>query len=219
MKPALSCASKYGMDTLLEGYGVTEASPVVAANQIEANHPGTVGRLMAGMEARLEPVEGIPNARACSMCSGPNVMLGYIRPDAPGKIVPPEDGWYDTGDVVSSTKTASSPSVAGSSVSPRSAARPSRWRSSKTSPPRCGPTMHHAAVAMPDGRKGEQIVLVTDAKEAQPCGPDRLGPEPRRSGNQRPAPGAGGRDSIPLLATGKTDYVSVQKMAATETAG
>ena len=74
---------KYGMD-ILEGYGVTEASPVVAANQIEANHPGTVGRLMAGMEARLEPVEGIPNAGRLFV-KGPNVMLGYIRPDAPGR--------------------------------------------------------------------------------------------------------------------------------------
>ncbi len=45
-----------------EGYGVTEASPVIAANQAEANHPGTVGRMMAGMEAMLEPVEGIPGA-------------------------------------------------------------------------------------------------------------------------------------------------------------
>ena len=74
--------------TLLEGYGVTEAAPVVAANQIEANHPGTVGRLMAGMEARLKPVEGIPGAGELYV-KGPNVMLGYIRPDAPGKIVPP----------------------------------------------------------------------------------------------------------------------------------
>ena len=79
---------KYDMD-ILEGYGVTEASPVVAANQIEANRPGTVGRLMAGMEARLEPVEGIADAGDCCRCSGPNVMLGYIKPDAPGVIVPP----------------------------------------------------------------------------------------------------------------------------------
>ena len=96
---ALSCA-RISTSTLLEGYGVTEASPVVAANQIEANHPGTVGRLMAGMEARLEPVEGIPGAGELHV-KGPNVMLGYIKPDAPGKIVPPPDGWYNTGDVVS----------------------------------------------------------------------------------------------------------------------
>ena len=85
--------------TLLEGYGVTEAAPVVAANQIEANRPGTVGRLMAGMEARLEPVEGIPGAGQL-LVRGPNVMLGYIKPEAPGKIVPPPGGWYNTGDVV-----------------------------------------------------------------------------------------------------------------------
>src|SRR6202012_2351472 len=89
---------KHGME-ILEGYGVTEASPVVAANQIEANRPGTVGRLMAGMEGRREPVEGIANAGLLYV-RGPNVMLGYIKADAPGKIVPPEQGWYDTGDVV-----------------------------------------------------------------------------------------------------------------------
>ncbi|MES2472450.1 MAG: AMP-binding protein, partial [Pseudomonadota bacterium] len=86
--------------TLLEGYGVTETSPVAAANQIDANHPGTVGRLMPGMEPRLEPVEGIPGAGRLFL-RGPNIMLGYIKPDAPGKIVPLEDGWHDTGDVVS----------------------------------------------------------------------------------------------------------------------
>jgi len=90
--------------TLLEGYGVTEASPVVAANQPEANHPGTVGRMLPGMEARLEPVEGIAGAGKLQL-RGPNIMLGYMRPDAPGKIIAPADGWYDTGDVVSIEET------------------------------------------------------------------------------------------------------------------
>ena len=90
---------KYAIE-LLEGYGVTEASPVIAANRPHANRPGTVGTLMAGMEARLEPVEGIPNAGRLFV-KGPNVMLGYIKPDKPGKIHPPEGGWHDTGDVVS----------------------------------------------------------------------------------------------------------------------
>ena len=91
--------NKYAIE-LLEGYGVTETAPVVAANQIGANRPGTVGRLMQGMEARLEPVEGIPNAGRLFV-RGPNVMLGYIRADEPGVIHPPKDGWHDTGDVVS----------------------------------------------------------------------------------------------------------------------
>ena len=90
---------KYAIE-LLEGYGVTEAAPVISANQPGANRSGTVGHLMADMEARLDPVEGIPNAGRLFV-KGPNVMLGYIKPDAPGVIQPPEGGWHDTGDVVS----------------------------------------------------------------------------------------------------------------------
>ena len=67
---------KYAIE-LLEGYGVTEASPVIAANQPGANRPGTVGKLMPGMTQRLEPVEGIPNAGRLFV-KGPNVMLGYM---------------------------------------------------------------------------------------------------------------------------------------------
>src|SRR5438105_6055450 len=44
---------------LLEGYGVTEASPVISANQPGANRPGTVGHVVQGLEPRIEPVEGI----------------------------------------------------------------------------------------------------------------------------------------------------------------
>jgi len=201
---------KYGME-ILEGYGVTEASPVVAANQIEANHPGTVGLLMPGMEARLDPVEGIPNAGLLKV-RGPNVMLGYIRADAPGHIVPPEDGWYDTGDVASIEddgfiairgRVKRFAKVGGETVSLAVVENiaAALW-----------PDNHHAVVAVPDATKGEQIVLVTDVTEArrldlvawaQNHGVSELA-VPRRVITVA---------ELPVLGTGKTDYVSVQKLA------
>ena len=90
-------------------------------------------------------------------------MLGYIKPDAPGMIVPPQDGWYNTGDVVAHRRRRlhRHPRPA-SSASPRSAARPCRWRWWRYCAAALWPDNRHAAVAVPDGRKGEQIVLVTD---------------------------------------------------------
>jgi acyl-[acyl-carrier-protein]-phospholipid O-acyltransferase/long-chain-fatty-acid--[acyl-carrier-protein] ligase len=197
--------------TLLEGYGVTEAAPVVAANQIEANHPGTVGRMMAGMQARLEPVEGIAGAGRLQV-RGPNVMLGYIRPDAPGEIVAPADGWYDTGDIVSIDdegfiairgRLKRFAKIGGEAVSLAVVENiaTALW-----------PENAHAAVAVPDGRKGEQIVLVTDAKEARRV--DMVGWAQNHGVTELALPRRVVLvEVIPLLATGKTDYVSVQKLA------
>ena len=206
---------KYGI-ALLEGYGVTEASPVVAANQIEANHPGTVGRLMAGMQARLEPVEGIPGAGQLYV-RGPNIMLGYIKPDAPGKIIPPEDGWYNTGDVVSIDEEGfiairgrlkRFAKIGGETVSLAVVENiaAALW-----------PDNSHAAVAVPDGRKGEQIVLVTDAQDASRV--DLIGWAQNHGVSELTLPRRIQlAKSIPLLATGKTDYVSVQKLAEAQEA-
>ncbi|HEU0095403.1 MAG TPA: AMP-binding protein, partial [Rhizomicrobium sp.] len=200
---------------LLEGYGVTEAAPVVAANQIEANHPGTVGRLMPGVEARLEPVEGIPGAGELYV-RGPNIMLGYIRPDAPGVIVPPEGGWYNTGDVVAIDEDGfiairgrlkRFAKIGGETVSLAVVENiaSALW-----------PENAHAAVAVPDGRKGEQVVLVTDAKDADRI--ELVGWARNHGVSELTVP----RrvlvvESIPLLATGKTDYVTVQKLVQAET--
>ena len=204
---------KYGME-ILEGYGVTEASPVIAANQIEANHPGTVGRLMASMQARLEPVEGIANA-GLLWVKGPNVMLGYIRPDAPGQIVPPPHGWYDTGDVASidedgfiairgSMKRFAK--IGGETVSLAVVENiaAALW-----------PDNHHAAVAVKDKSKGGQIVLATDAEGARRL--DLVAWAQNHGVSELAVP----RrilvvESLPVLGTGKTDYVSVQKLAAAE---
>jgi acyl-[acyl-carrier-protein]-phospholipid O-acyltransferase/long-chain-fatty-acid--[acyl-carrier-protein] ligase len=169
---------------------------------------------MAGMEARLEPVEGISGAGQLAV-KGPNVMLGYLTPEAPGVISPPEGGWYNTGDVVSIDadgfiairgRLKRFAKIGGETVSlgvvENIAA--ALW-----------PDNAHAAIALPDGHKGEQIVLVTDAPEAgrmemlawaQNHGVSELA-VPRRL---VPV------DAIPVLGTGKTDYVAIGKMVPPE---
>jgi acyl-[acyl-carrier-protein]-phospholipid O-acyltransferase/long-chain-fatty-acid--[acyl-carrier-protein] ligase len=201
---------KYSIE-LLEGYGVTEASPVIAANQPEANRPGTVGKLMKGMISRLEPVEGIPNAGRLFV-KGPNVMLGYIRSDQPGVVQPPDGGWHDTGDIVSiddegfiaiKGRMKRFAKIGGETVSLAvvESIASALW-----------PDFSHAAIAVPDGRKGEQIVLVTTNKDANRH--DLVG----WAHNHGVAEIAVPRrilavEDIPVLGTGKTDYVQVEKTA------
>ena len=197
---------------LLEGYGVTETSPVIAANQIEDNRFGTVGRLMPGMQARLAPVEGIPGAGSLQV-KGSNIMLGYIKSDAPGVIVPVAEGWHDTGDVVAidadgfiaiKGRLKRFAKIGGETVSLAVVENiaSALW-----------PGHDHAAVALPDGRKGEQIVLVTDAGAG-----DRAEMVAWARNNGVPELAVPRRvvtvKEIPKLATGKTDYVSVEKLAA-----
>jgi acyl-[acyl-carrier-protein]-phospholipid O-acyltransferase/long-chain-fatty-acid--[acyl-carrier-protein] ligase len=201
---------KYSIE-LLEGYGVTEASPVVAANQLGANRYGTVGRLMKGMEYRLDPVEGIANAGRL-VVRGPNVMLGYIRPDTPGVIDPPKDGWYDTGDVVSVDdegfitirgRLKRFAKIGGEAVSLAvvESCASALW-----------PDHSHAAIALPDERKGEQIVLVTDCPNAERM--DLAGWASNHGVSELAVPRRILKaQAIPVLGTGKTDYVQVQKIA------
>jgi acyl-[acyl-carrier-protein]-phospholipid O-acyltransferase/long-chain-fatty-acid--[acyl-carrier-protein] ligase len=163
------------------------------------------------MQARLDPVEGIPNA-GLLVVKGPNVMLGYIRPEAPGKIVPPEDGWHDTGDVVSIDEEGfiairgrlkRFAKIGGEAVSLAVVENiaAALW-----------PDNAHAAIAIPDGRKGEQIVLVTDARDARRV--DLIGWAQNHGVSELAVPRQVLTvDAIPVLAAGKTDYVTVEKLA------
>lgn len=199
---------KYNIE-LLEGYGVTEASPVIAANQPGANRPGTVGRLLQGIESRIEPVEGIAHAGRL-LVRGPNVMLGYINSDRPGTILSLPGGWHDTGDVVSidsegfisiRDRLKRFAKIGGETVSLSvvESCASAMW-----------PDHNHAAIAIPDGRKGEQIVLVTTCPDAERTafsgwvhnhGVQELA-IPRRVIQV---------ENIPVLGTGKTDYGKVMK--------
>jgi acyl-[acyl-carrier-protein]-phospholipid O-acyltransferase/long-chain-fatty-acid--[acyl-carrier-protein] ligase len=95
---ALAWSQKYGV-RILEGYGATECAPCVSVNTPLEPRYGSVGRLMPGMECKLEPVEGVAEGGRLFV-RGPNVMKGYLNVDA-NKTFLALGGWYDTGDIVS----------------------------------------------------------------------------------------------------------------------
>ncbi|MCH2457590.1 MAG: AMP-binding protein, partial [Henriciella sp.] len=195
---------------ILEGYGATEASPVVAANSVEMNKPGTVGRLMADMEYELLPVEGIEDGGRLRI-RGPNIMQGYMRADNPGVLEPLDEGWHDTGDIVAIDKDRCI----------RIQGRVKRFAKiggemvSLAVVENCAsaiwPDDMHAAGAIPDPRKGEQVVLLTTSGEAnrseilawsQSHGVSELS-VPRKVYHV---------DDIPVLGTGKIDYGAVNQL-------
>ncbi len=209
-------ADKFGL-RILEGYGATECAPVIATNTPMHYRPGTVGRFLPGLNWKLEPVPGIAEGGRL-LVQGPNVMSGYLKVDEPGLLQPPEGGWYDTGDIVSVDaegyvtirgRAKRFAKVAGEMVSLTAVeqAAGELW-----------PGAAVAAVAVPDAKKGEQVVLVTDRPDA---GREALLAHARARGQAeilvpRTVLVVG---QVPLLGTGKTDYGAVARLVAGQEEG
>jgi len=193
---------KFGI-RLLEGYGSTEAS-VIAANTALNFNTETMGRLLPGVSSRIDPVPGIKEGGRCYI-KGTNVMLGYIKADNPGVIQPPEDGWYDTGDIVHvddygfmtiKGRARRFAKIGGEMVS---------LTALEEETERLWPGIRHAILAVQDERKGEQLLIVTEKQDADR---DELFTYMKGRGYAEfsipkkifPVP------AIPLLGSGKTNY-------------
>jgi acyl-[acyl-carrier-protein]-phospholipid O-acyltransferase/long-chain-fatty-acid--[acyl-carrier-protein] ligase len=95
---AQTWSQQYGV-RILEGYGATECAPALCVTTPLAPRHGSVGRLLPGIEHRLEPVEGVTDGGRLFV-RGPNVMKGYLNAEADEQFRA-LGGWYDTGDIVS----------------------------------------------------------------------------------------------------------------------
>jgi acyl-[acyl-carrier-protein]-phospholipid O-acyltransferase/long-chain-fatty-acid--[acyl-carrier-protein] ligase len=206
---------KFGI-RILEGYGVTECAPVIAVNVPMACRIGTVGQLVPCMEYSLEPITGIEKGGALHV-KGPNVMKGYLLYDKPGVLQPPNSigaGWYATGDIVEVDaddflhirgRVKRFAKIAGEMISLEVVERIAA---------QAAPGLMHAASSRPDSAKGEAIVLfTTDAslrREGLSAAAKILqAPELAVPRDIRVV------DEIPLLGTGKTDYLRLKEWAAT----
>ncbi len=196
---------------ILEGYGVTETAPVLAMNTPMANRPGTVGRLSPLMDYKLEPVPGIEEGGRLSV-RGPNVMLGYLRAENPGVLEPLPDGWHDTGDIVAidaagyitiKGRAKRFAKIAGEmvSLSTVESMAATLW-----------PQAMSVAVSLPDARKGERIMLLTTQRDATR---DAMQKQAKAVGATELSVPADIRvvEKIPLLGSGKTDYVGATALA------
>jgi acyl-[acyl-carrier-protein]-phospholipid O-acyltransferase/long-chain-fatty-acid--[acyl-carrier-protein] ligase len=204
---------KFGL-RIMEGYGATECGPAMALNTPLSYRKGTVGRFLPGLEYRLLPVPGIDRGGALHVRS-PNLMRGHYLYEAPGVLQPLKSelgpGWYTTGDVVEVDedgyvtilgRVKRFAKIAGEMISLEVVERIATLAS---------PGQRHAATVEHVAAGGESTVLfttdpaldrITLVKAAREIGAPELAVAKRIV---RLA-------ELPILGSGKTDYVSLKAM-------
>ena len=154
---------KFGV-RIFEGYGTTETSPVISVNTPMFYKNGTVGRLLPQIDYRLEKTAGVTNGGRLFI-KADNVMMGYIKADKP-EILQKADEWYDTGDIVEidedgflhiNGRAKRFAKIGGEMVSLTAVEQviDEIYTDAK-----------QGVIAVADDKKGEKLVLITNAEKA-----------------------------------------------------
>lgn len=199
-------SEKFGI-RVLEGYGVTETSPVLCLNTPLFYKKGTVGRILPGIEWKLEPVPGIEEAGNL-LVKGPNLMDGYLRY---GEGFVPVDEWHVTGDIVSVDSDGFVTIRARLKRFAKVAGEMVNLQVIEDAALECYPESRHAAATAADGKRGEKIVLFTTSKTLDRARLRAWLLEHHYSALYLPSE-VTVLEKIPLLGTGKADYMSLQRM-------
>jgi acyl-[acyl-carrier-protein]-phospholipid O-acyltransferase/long-chain-fatty-acid--[acyl-carrier-protein] ligase len=212
-------SDKFGV-RVIEGYGATEASPVLASNTPMDNRPASVGRLLPGIDHYLEDVPGVERGQRL-VVRGPNIMLGYLRVEQPGVLEPPRTargpGWYDTGDIVEMDDAGFISILGRAKRFAKVAGEMVSLGEVEELVSQLWPERHHAIVAVADASKGEQLVLVTEQQQADRKAVQQFVREkgaselavPRRVMHVK---------NIPVLGSGKIDYPAVTQLVKEQSA-
>jgi acyl-[acyl-carrier-protein]-phospholipid O-acyltransferase / long-chain-fatty-acid--[acyl-carrier-protein] ligase len=228
--------SKFGVRPF-QGYGATELGPIVSANVPAARalgdpgtvlREGTVGRPARGVRVEVrDPETGAvlgPGERGLLWVTGPHIMLGYLnQPDLTGAVI--QDGWYNTGDVVTTDedgfitivgRESRFAKVGGEQV-PFAAVEEALAMltgGSDDGAPRA------VVTAVPDESTGERLVVIHTALDRSP---DELVKELAKAGLPRlfiPSPVDFYEiDTMPLIGIGKVDLEAINRFAQQATAG
>lgn len=204
---------KFGV-RILEGYGATETSPVLTLNTPMYIKKGSVGRLLPGITHKLVPLPGVDEG-AKLVVSGENIMQGYMRKDHPGQLEALQDRWYDTGDIVTLDEDGFITILGRAKRFAKIAGEMVSLTAVEAVLDKLYPGALQGIVTLPDEKKGERLVLITNNEETDAAVIKAFFRQQGLSELWRP------QQIIfmakpPVLGTGKFDYSTAQKMLLEE---
>ena len=193
---------------VIEGYGATEASPVISLNTPYLFKNDTVGTLLPGIEYKIEPVEGIAEGGNLFI-KGPNIMKGYLLHD---KGFVPASEWYDTGDIVKVDEEGFITIVSRLKRFAKIAGEMISLHMVEQLASKCFKRTDFYAVSIRDEYKGEKVVLFSTFSDSKEAELRKFVTSQQLSTMYIPSV-IQIIESVPLLGNGKVDYVTLTEQA------